>query len=133
MRLYAGCHTSPENPNGLHLVDFDGATGRMSLVESYRTDNPLYLAKSADGKFLYANEADGLGSFVIGEGGALSPVDAVRFGAKAMCHLALMPGDGALAWAAYVSAEAGLVKVKDGKFLGDIRRERHTGSGPNVP
>jgi len=130
MILYVGCYTTPDKPNGLNLVDFDCATGKMKLVESYRVDNPLYFAKSSDGRFLYSNEADGLGSFAIGADGRLTHVDSVRFGAKAMCHVAVMPGDERVTWAAYTSGEAGDERVKDGKFLGGVRH-RHTGRGPD--
>lgn len=129
--LYIGCYTTPEKPNGLNVVDFDCATGKMKLVESYAVDNPLYFAKSSDGKFLYANEADGLGSFAIGKDGRLTHLDRVRFGAKAMCHLAMMPGDETIAWAAYTSGEAGLVNVKDGRFMSEVRHDRHEGHGPD--
>jgi len=131
MILYIGCYTTPEKPNGLALVDFDAATGKMTLVESYRIDNPLYFAKSPDGKYLYSNEADGLGSFEIGKSGKLRHVDAVKFGAKAMCHLALMPGGETLTWAAYASGEAGLINVKDGRFMSEVRHDRHEGRGPD--
>jgi len=130
MILYIGCYTTPENPNGLRVVDFNCATGKMTPVASYAVDNPLYLAKTADGRFLYANEADGLGSFAIGADGRLTRVDAVRYGAKAMCHVALAPGDECLTWAAYTSGEAGCEHVKDGRFLGG-ERHTHTGHGPD--
>jgi len=130
MILYIGCYTTPDKPNGLNLVDFDVTTGRMKLVESYAVDNPLYFARSSDGRFLYANEADGLGSFAIGADGRLTRVDSVRYGARGMCHVSVLPDDGMLAWAAYSSGEAGHERVKDGKFLGGVRH-RHEGRGPD--
>lgn len=130
MILYIGCYTTAEKPNGLCIVDFDCATGKMKLVEAMAVDNPLYFAKSSDGKVLYTNEADGLGSFAIGADGRLTRIDSVRYGAKAMCHLAVMPGDETVTWAAYTSGEAGDERVKDGKFLGGVRH-RHVGRGPD--
>ena len=131
MILYIGCYTTPEKPNGLHLVDFDCTTGRMKIVESYRVENPLYLAKSADGRYLYTNEGSGLGSFAIDAKGRFRHVDSVQFGASAMCHLALMSDDEMIAWAAYTSGEAGLINVKDGHFLSEVRHDHHEGYGPD--
>jgi len=129
--LYVGCYTTAEKPNGLNIVDFDCATGKMKLVESHRVDNPLYFAKSADGRYLYSNEADGLCSFAIGKDGKLRHVDSTKLGARGMCHLALMPGDETIAWAAYASGEAGLVNVKDGSFMSEVRHDKHEGRGPD--
>jgi len=131
MILTIGCYTSSDAPNGLHLVDFDCATGKMRLIESYAVDNPHYLVKSADGKFLYSNLTEGLGAFSIAADGRLTKTDELRLGGKSMCHLALMQEDTLLTWAAYSSGEAGLVKVRDGMFLGEIRRDRHVGRGPD--
>ena len=131
MLFYIGCYTDDVHREGLHLVDVDPVKGRMALVGSYEIDNPLYFAKSADGRFLFCNEAHGLGSFAIGKDGRPERRDFLDLGGKAMCHLAVMPDGGSVAWAAYTSGEAGLVSVRDGKFGGVVRRDRHTGSGPH--
>ena len=131
MIFYIGCYTDRVHPEGLRLVEVDPADGKMKLVESYKIDNPLYFAKSVDGRFLFCNEAHGLGSFAIGADGRLERRDFLDLDGKAMCHLAALPDGKSLSWAAYTSGEAGLVGVDDGKFTGAIRRDQHVGSGPH--
>ena len=131
MLFYIGCYTDDVNKNGLRSVDIDPVSGAMKQVGSYEVDNPLYLAKSVDGRYLFCNEAHGLGSFAIGEGGCLERRDFLDLGGKAMCHLAAMPDGRSLTWAAYTSGEAGLVGIKEGKFSGIIRHDKHVGSGPH--
>ena len=62
--LFVGCYTEGAFKNGdskgLYVYRFDAATGDLTPVSSIATDNPSYLALSADGKFVYAvNETDG--------------------------------------------------------------------------
>jgi 6-phosphogluconolactonase len=62
--LFVGCYTEGSFKNGeskgIYVYRFDAATGDLTSVSSIATDNPSYLALSADGKFLYSvNETDG--------------------------------------------------------------------------
>src|SRR6185437_10041470 len=62
--LFVGCYTEGPFKNGdskgLFVYRFDEATGDLTPVSSIATDNPSYLALSADGKFVYSvNETDG--------------------------------------------------------------------------
>ena len=129
--FYIGCYTDEAHPEGLRIVDVDSANGSIKLVESYKVNNPLYLAKSLDGRYLFCNESSGLGSFTIGKNGKLSRRDYIDLGGRAMCHLAIMPNGTSITWAAYTSGEAGLVEIADGKFIGEIRHDKQVGSGPH--
>jgi 6-phosphogluconolactonase len=62
--LFVGCYTEGSFKNGeskgIYVYRFDAATGDLTSVSSIATDNPSYLALSANGKFLYSvNETDG--------------------------------------------------------------------------
>ena len=62
--LFVGTYTEGSFQNGtskgIYVYRFDAATGDITAVSSAATDNPSYLALSADGKFLYSvNETDG--------------------------------------------------------------------------
>ena len=62
--LFVGCYTEGSFKNGeskgIYVYRFDAATGDLSPVSAIATENPSYLALSADGKFLYSvNETDG--------------------------------------------------------------------------
>jgi len=62
--LFVGTYTEGSFQNGaskgIYVYRFNAATGDVTPVSSAATDNPSYLALSADGKFLYSvNETDG--------------------------------------------------------------------------
>ena len=130
--IYIGCYTDEAHREGLHLVDVNPADGTVSLRESYRVDNPLYLARSLDGGYVVGIMKSGLASFAISPDGTLKEVDRLDLGAKALCHLSFMPSGDAVCWAAYVNGESGIVDFKDGRF-GKSVKFRHSGSGPNLP
>ena len=62
--LFVGCYTEGSFKNsenkGIYVYRFDATTGDLTPVSAIATENPSYLALSADGKFLYSvNETDG--------------------------------------------------------------------------
>ena len=128
--VVVGCYTDEEHPKGLNLLSVEPKDGTLALVDSYAIENPLYLAIAPDGKTLYTNERDGLGSFAIAPDGTLKRRDFLACGGRAMCYLSLSADGRRVNWAAYSNALAGSVEVKDGEFG---RGETHTfvGKGPN--
>src|SRR5882757_6650025 len=60
--LFIGTYTQGglSTSKGIYVYQFDEATGDATPVSTIMTDNPSYLALTADGKYLYAvNETDG--------------------------------------------------------------------------
>lgn len=89
--------------DSIRAADFDSATGRLD-GERAAADlaKASFLAKSANGRFLYAvAEADGGGlhAFAVTTDGALTPLNATSSGGKGPCDIALSP-DGRLVAAA---------------------------------
>lgn len=130
--FYIGCYTDSAHRDGLHIVEVNRENGRMELRSSLAVDNPLYLAKSPDGRYLVSVEKSGLAAFEISSGGELVKKDFVNLGARALCHLSFMPSGASLCWAAYVGGESGTVDFSGGRF-GKAVKFRHSGSGPNLP
>ena len=131
MVFYVGCYTDAEHPQGLRAIEVDPVSGEMSLKASYPVDYPIYLAKSADGKYLYTTVTRGLAAFSL-DNGKVTEIGRCDCGGTP-CHLAIMPDGERVAWADYSSGTAGSVALQGGKFFGEVTVHRHCGCGPNLP
>jgi 6-phosphogluconolactonase len=131
--FYAGCYTSQERREGIHLVRFDAEKGKLSLESShYGGDNPSFLIKK--GSYLYAaNESDGAGkasALSVDRDGALTYQGSCEAVGAGACHVAEM--NGFLYGANYSSGSIFGVKILPDGSLGEVTQViRHTGSGPN--
>lgn len=131
VKIYLGCYTDKEHPDGLETLELDEATGEMRLVAAYPVSGAIYQALSPCGKYLYSCTSRGLESFRIGEDGSLSAVDSIDIG-RCVCHVAAMPDGKRVLYADYLGGFAGSVAVSGGRFS-DAVRHVHSGSGPNLP
>ncbi|MTJ81190.1 MAG: lactonase family protein [Telmatospirillum sp.] len=121
VRVLVGCYRAAEDP-GLVLVDVDAASGAMTIAGLYSGNaDPSFLARSTDGRFLYAvNERvdrDGLiavGLNRVPDAGARR----LSTGGGAPCHIGLSDRHGLLAVANYLG---GSVAVFSQPFDGSPR------------
>ncbi len=126
---------------GLRVFDLDDETGgirQLSQVED--AVDPIFLTRSADGKFLYvAQQVDPDGGAQVGGiavyavvGTTLEKRAAYRCARTVPCHVALSEDGRTLAYAEYRHATAGVFQVlPDGLLAGPSATVTHVGSGPN--
>lgn len=90
--MFVGTYTH-SGSQGIYLYMFDMTTGDATMYSSTASENPSFLARSADGKMLYAvkqtdESTAALASFTF-DGDALSFVDALPTGGGSPCHVAV--------------------------------------------
>jgi 6-phosphogluconolactonase len=139
--LYVGTFTS-EGAEGIYLCRFDPERGELKLQQVFKgIDNPNYLRKSPDGKFLYVvtrspGSVDPTGGSVsayrIGAGGQIEFINKQSSQGNDPCHVAVSP-DGK--WVAIANYGGGSVAVypvtADGGLLPASSLIKHRGSGPH--
>lgn len=126
---------------GIYKAAFDPATGKIyTPTLAGESDNPSYLAKSADGKYLFAvNEVDdfkagekvgGVSSFAIGADGNLTLINKVSALGADPCHISVTAA-GQVMVANYSGGNVATYMVgADGK-LAEGNVTQHTGMGPH--
>lgn len=128
--VYIGCYTDAVHTNGLRAIDLDLKSGAMTHLAEYPADNPVYLARGADG-VVYSNWGGGLASFRC-DGARVTRLDTIDLGYRAMCHVSASADGGRVNWASYTDGQAGSVAVTNGHF-GAVTAHCHRGKGPNLP
>lgn len=83
---YVGTYTF-ENSVGIHVYDVDPKAGKLTERSVAPISNPSYLCVSADKKFLYSIEDEGVASFTIDENGDLTKVNSKWIGGMRGCYL----------------------------------------------
>ncbi|MDC6351268.1 lactonase family protein [Zeaxanthinibacter sp. PT1] len=135
--FYVGTYTDL-NSEGIYrfALDHNGKVKSLGLVA--REENPSFLAKTADGKYLLAvnensdqkNNGGTVASFAIVKD-SLQFLSRRSSGGDAPCHIAL-DDQGQLLVSNYLSGTIALLKIKkDGKLEGPADVSQHQGSGPD--
>ena len=71
---YVGTYTHG-NSKGIHIYDLDVENGRMEERKVIPINNPSYIKKSHNGRFLYSIADEGVRSFEIMPDGDLRPMN----------------------------------------------------------
>ncbi|NNF18812.1 MAG: lactonase family protein [Flavobacteriaceae bacterium] len=135
--FYVGTYTDKDS-EGIYrfALDQNGKIKSLGLVA--REENPSFLAKTADGKFLLAvnensdqkNSGGTVASFAIAED-SLEFLSRRSSGGDAPCHIAVNE-QGQLLVSNYLSGTIALLKIEqDGNLKGPIDVSQHHGSGPD--
>lgn len=135
--LYAIGSNSGSVRNGIRLIEIDDETGRFRETGSVPdAEFPIYFARSADRRFLYAAELhDGAGCVAVYRiaDGALQRLQALPCAKTVPCHISLTPDGRFLLWAEYSNAWAGVFAIEpDGRLRGPTASVHRTGHGPNA-
>ncbi len=135
--FYVGTYTDKES-EGIYKYSLDD-NGKLSLSGLLaREENPSYLAKTVDGKYLLAvneNSDDQGGggtvaSFAI-TADTLKFINRKKSGGDAPCHITPNP-DGQLLVSNYLSGTIALLQIdSEGLLNGPLDISRHQGSGPH--
>ena len=129
-RIYVGSYTT--QAGGGEGIGF-GPLDAMTVAG--RTDDPSFLTRSTDGRFLYATNELGAGrvsAFAIQEDGSLAFLNDQSTGGADPCHLAIDPSGTFLLSANYSSGSVAIHPIAEDGSLGEatqiLQRE---GTGPN--
>ncbi len=135
------CEDTPCESQGIYRSQFDPATGALSKAELlFRTDNPSYLALSADGQVLYAvsEVGDFKSDFKGSTGGVLALsiaddrtalINQVPSRGNSPCYISLSNSGAFVLVANYVSGNVTSLPVAKEGELGNGYSVQHTGKG----
>ncbi len=139
-RFYVGSNCGDAKA-GLRVFEINSDTGMIrQLGQVDDAVNPIFLAASANGKFLYAAQQVAPGAEGWTGGVAVYAVKGVNLEKLAEypcaptvpCHLSLSHSGRQLVWAEYRNAWTGVFSVgRDGLLGGPQARIQHQGHGPN--
>ncbi len=139
--FYVGTFTS-EGAEGIYQCNFNSSTGAISQTMVYKgVDNPNFLRKSPDGKYLYAvtrspqtvdPSGGSVSAYQIGLGGNLEFINKQSSQGNGPCYVDVSP-DGK--WVAIANYGGGSVAVypvsQDGSLKPASSLVKHKGSGPH--
>ncbi len=136
--FYVGSNCGDDKA-GLRVFDFDLESGEIrQLSQVDDAIDPIYLARSANGKFLYSAEkvvpkdgvnVGGIGVYSI-EGATLTKRADYVCAPTVPCHIALSHDGKFLVYAEYRNATAGVFSVRpDGLLDGPVAKIQHKGLG----
>ena len=134
---------SGNGAEGIYLCNFDTVTGNLGLENKFKGyDNPNFLTKSKDGRYLYAcirpEQAGASGNGAVAafkinrEDGALSFINQQSSEGVDPCYVDITPDNKYVAVANYGDGIVSLFKTEPDGSLGKATQViQHSGSGPN--
>jgi len=133
--MFVGTYTSGES-RGIYLYRFDPETADAELEAVVETANPSFLAKSGDGRTLYAvNETEdssaSLSAFALG---GKSPVflNALPTNGAYPCHVAVSKKHPIAVVSNYGGGSLAVYRLEKNGALGSLAQHiQHSGSGPD--
>jgi 6-phosphogluconolactonase len=132
MDIYIGTYTEDSESDGIYHCSFDAGTGELAgATLAVEAENPSFLAKDSQSDLVYAASEVDLAevlSFSRRADGSLMPVDRVRTGGSAACHVAFSSAHAAVFAANYVDGSVmGCPVGVDGRFNGLPQTLKHSG------
>lgn len=133
--MFVGTYTH-KGSQGIYLYMFNTENGEAMLYSNTVVDHPSFLARSNDGKSLYAVKETGdssasVASFAF-DGEALSFVNALPTDGGAPCHVAVAKKYPIVLVSNYSGGSLAVFKLEENGALGSkIQHIQQEGSGPN--
>ncbi|TDE08238.1 lactonase family protein [Jiangella asiatica] len=138
MRAYIGAATTGgggSSAAGITVADVDDGWVKPIGVGAQGVDNPMYVARSADGRVLFTvhEVAEGRVSAWAVDGDTLTPLGVPRpTGGSGPCHLSVHPSGRFVLTADYGSGSISVHRIlADGALDDATHVVQHSGSGPN--
>ncbi len=130
-----------EEARGVRVFEVDAASGAFEQIACVEEAvDPIYLALSADGRFLYSAQKFSRDSELPGAVAAYALENGFRpvmiceqaVALTVPCHISLSPDGKRLYYAEYRNAWAGAMDINpDGTLCAPAAKVHHTGRGPN--
>lgn len=133
-RFYLGTYTRNSPSEGIYTALLDADTGRIhDLKLAAPAENPNFLARSPDGRFLYACDAGKITAFATSPAGVLRRINTQPTGGEGVCHVSLDAAGRQVFAANYSSGSATVFPVHaDGSLEEATDFVAFEGSGPNL-
>lgn len=133
--MFVGTYTHTGS-QGVYLYMFDESTADATMYSVTSSSNPSFLARSSDGKMLYAvnqnrDSSATLSSFSF-DGDALSFIDAIPTGGTSPCHVAVSTRYPLAVTADYDQGTLSVYRLgADGMLLERVQTLTEEGRGPD--
>ncbi|GGG83226.1 3-carboxymuconate cyclase [Parapedobacter pyrenivorans] len=136
--LFVGTYTHSGKSKGIHLYDFNTATGTASLKGTVAAENPSFLAVSTDRKYVYAVNENGDGNGTVS---AYTYDDAAKklallnqraTGGDHPCHIVTDSKGTHVVVSNYSGGNVGIFPIQSDGSLGPLKQLiQYEGSGPD--
>ncbi|MFD1769716.1 lactonase family protein [Sphingobacterium suaedae] len=133
--MFVGTYTN-KGSQGIYLYMFNTQDGTASLYANTKSDDPSFLARSADGNMLYAVNERGdstaaLSSFTF-DGDVLSFVNALPTDGSYPCHVAVGAKTPLAVVSNYGGGSLAVYRIEQNGAIGEkIQQIQQEGTGPN--
>ena len=117
---YVGTYTRG-NSQGIHIYDLNIEEGSLKERKVVPINNPSYITKSYDGKFLYSIADEGVESVKILSDGDLVPINKVGINGMRGCYLTTDKRNENLYVGGYHDGKVTVIEIKKDGSLGVIR------------
>lgn len=126
---YVGTYTHGSS-KGIHIYDLDLEKGRMEERKVIPINNPSYIKKSHNGKYLYSIADEGVRSFEILPDGDLRPMNSAPIAGMRGCYLSTDKEDHYLFVAGWHDGKVTVLRLQEDGTVGEITDEIfHKGLG----
>ena len=126
---YVGTYTH-ENSVGIHIYDVDVENGTMALRKVVPINNPSYIKKSHDGKYLYSIADEGVRSYKILPDGDLEEMNSMSIQGMRGCYLSTDKDDKYLFVGGWHDGKVTVMRLNEDGTVGEMADEVfHKGIG----
>ena len=117
---YVSSQTDTSEAKGIAIFDVEPDEGRLILRKEVELDNPIHMATSHDGRFLYAITDKGVASFEILPGGDLKRLNIGSIRGLRGCNISISPDDRWLFVSGHYDAKITVLEVNTDGSVGRI-------------
>lgn len=126
---YVGTYTHGES-KGIHIYDLDVENGTMALRKVVPINNPSYIKKSHDGKYLYSIADEGVRSYKILPDGDLEEMNSMSIQGMRGCYLSTDRDDKYLFVGGWHDGKVTVMRLNEDGTVGEMADEVfHKGIG----
>ncbi len=136
--LFVGTYTQSGNSKGIYVYAYDVATGKTKLKGEVATENPSFLAVSADGKHVYATNENGDGKGAVSAFAYDASTGKFAFLNQQLtqgdhpCHVVTDRAGTHVVVSNYSGGNVSIFPIQPDGSLGPIQQLiKHTGNGPD--
>lgn len=126
---YVGTYTHGSS-KGIHIYDLDVENGRANERKVVPINNPSYIKKSHNGKYLYSISDEGVQSFKILPDGDLEPMNGASIRGMRGCYLSTDKEDQFLFVGGWHDGKVTVMRLNEDGTIGEMADEIfHKGLG----
>lgn len=116
---YVGTYTHGPS-EGIHIYDMDIENGRIEQRKVVKINNPSYLTRSHNGKYLYSIADEGVKAYKILEDGDLEVINSATISGMRGCYLETDPKDKLLFVGGYHDGKVTVLRLQEDGSVGEV-------------